>query len=245
MTTAQIAPPARDLGPLLDWLAARRAGRAPFVLGVTGAVAAGKSTFAAQLGAALAAARPAPAVEVVSTNGFLHDNRTLEARGLLSRKGFPETFDAAAMRAALAAIRQGPADFPGYSHAIYDVDAGLTRRLEPPDVLIVEGLGLHEGAVATGLDALIYLDAEEDHVEAWFEARFLGFWRAAETDPTSFYARFSHMSETEVRSVSQLVWRTVNLPNLRDHILGARHVADIVVRKGPDHEILAVLEQDA
>jgi type I pantothenate kinase len=232
----------RDLGAVLAWLATRRAERTPYILGVTGAVAAGKSTFAAQLSAGLAASRPAPVVQVVSTDGFLMANAALEARGLLNRKGFPETFDTDAMRAALAAIRKGPAEFPSYSHAIYDIDPGMARRIAPPDLLIVEGLGLHRGAADVGLDALVYLDAEEADVEAWFEARFLDFWRAAETDPASFYARFRHMNEDEVKGVSQLVWRTINLPNLREHIFAAREVADLVVRKGPGHEIVAVIE---
>jgi type I pantothenate kinase len=244
VTTVPTASENLSLGAVLDWLAVRRTERTPFILGVTGAVAAGKSTFAAQLSAELAAGRPAPLVEVVSTDGFLLDNAALEARGLLNRKGFPETFDAAAMRAALTAIRRGPAAFPSYSHAIYDIDPAMTRRIEPPDVLIVEGLGLHRGAAEVGLDALVYLDAEEAHVEAWFEARFLNFWRGAETDPTSFYARFRHMNEDEVRGVSQLVWRTINLPNLREHIAGARGVADLVVCKGPRHEIVAVIEAE-
>ena len=233
------------LADLADLIRARAQGVRPFIVGVTGAVAAGKSTLAAQLKSMLSEPPAGLEIAVVSTDGFLRANADLEAHGLLNRKGFPDTFDVAAMRAALGVIRTGAADIPGYSHAIYDIDPALARRIETPDVLIVEGLGLHEGAAAAGLDALIYLEAEEAHVEAWFEARFLAFWRAAQSDPSSFYARFSHMREDEVRGVSQLVWRTVNLPNLRDHISGAKGLADIVVRKGPDHEILAVIEASA
>ena len=172
-------------------------------------------------------------VEVVSTDGFLFPNAALEGRGLLNRKGFPETYDAEALRAALAGIRVGPADIPAYSHTRYDVDPDLTRRLDPPGVLIVEGLGLQDGASALGLDALIYLDADETDIEAWFEQRFIDLWRAAERDPASFYARFRHLSEVETRAVAGQVWRAINLPNLREHIVRGRDVADIVVRKGP------------
>jgi len=224
-----------------SWLAARRAGPAPFLLGVTGAVAVGKSTFAAQLQAALSPAR----VEIVGADGFLLPNAALEARGLLNRKGFPESYDAGALRAALAAIRSGPADFPAYSHVIYDVDPALARRIAPPDVLIVEGLGLERGAAAAGLDALIYLDADEAHVEAWFTDRFLMLWRAAETDPASFYRRFRQLDEAGARAVAGEVWRAINLPNLREHISAARTLADLVVRKGPAHEILEVTARGA
>lgn len=213
---------------------------APFVVGVTGSVAAGKSTFAAALRESLAAAPEALAVELVCTDGFLLDNATLEARGLTLKKGFPESYDGAALARALAAVRAGPAEFPGYSHVTYDVDAGLALRIECPDVLIVEGLGLHDPAAA-GLDALIYLDAEEAHLEAWFTERFMGLWRAAEHDPGSFYAAFRRMSPEEARGFAGQVWRGINLPNLREHISPARELADLVVRKGPDHAIEAIV----
>jgi type I pantothenate kinase len=229
-----------NLDRILDLVAARRAGRSPYILGVTGAVAAGKSTFAEQLREALAVGPGAPSVEIVCTDGFLMNNAALEALGLINRKGFPESYDVAAMRAALSAIRAGPADFPGYSHVLYDIDPALTRRLPPPDVLIVEGLGLHAGAAALGLDALIYLDAEEGQIEAWFTERFVGLWRAAETDPASFYARFRHMTEPELRVFAGQVWAAINLPNLREHIVLGRDAADIVVTKGADHGILEV-----
>jgi type I pantothenate kinase len=230
-----------DLADIAELVRAR-ATRRPYVLGVTGGVAAGKSTFALQLAQRLATPT-ARSAEVVSTDGFLMDNAKLDRLGLINRKGFPESFDAEAMRAALAAIRTGPATFPGYSHTIFDIDPALSRRIDPPEVLIVEGLGLHAGAVSVGLDALIYLDAEETLIEAWFAERFIGFWRAAESDPASFYARFRHLDEAGVRGVAAMVWREINLPNLREHISQGREVADIVVTKGQDHRILSVRER--
>jgi type I pantothenate kinase len=210
------------------------------LIGVTGAVAVGKSTFARELAAAFASQPAAPSVEVIATDGFLFPNAVLESRGLLNRKGFPETYDDEALRGTLAALRGGPTQIPAYSHVIYDVDPLLARRLEPPDVLIVEGLGLQRGAPSLGLDALVYLDADEAHIETWFEARFIDLWRAAETDPTSFYARFRHMDEAGTRALAGQVWRMINLPNLREHIVLGRALADIVVRKGADHAIMSV-----
>ncbi|HXQ13131.1 MAG TPA: hypothetical protein VN814_00750 [Caulobacteraceae bacterium] len=232
-----------DVAEIAELLRTRWAGRTPYIVGVTGAVAVGKSTFAGELAAAIGAWAGAQLVEVVATDGFLFRNVVLEGRGLLNRKGFPETYDGEALRAALAAIRQGPAHFPTYSHVLYDVDPALARRLQRPDALIVEGLGLHEGAAALGLDALIYLDADEAHVEAWFEERFVGLWRAAESDPASFYARFRHMDEAQTRVLAGQVWQRINLPNLREHIAHGRDVADFVVRKSADHAIHSVTER--
>jgi type I pantothenate kinase len=228
-----------NLADVRDLLRAHRPATAPFVVAITGSVAAGKSVFAAELAADMAAWPEHPTVEVVCTDGFLMDNAALEALGLTQRKGFPESYDTPGMRAALAAIRAGPAVFPGYSHVTYDIDPGLARRLDPPDVLIVEGLGLH--ADHGGLiDALIYLDADEAELEGWFTERFIGLWRAAEHDPASFYARFRTMDEPGARAFAKLVWQGINLPNLRDHIAAARDLAQLVVRKGPGHAIEAL-----
>lgn len=229
-----------DLGGVLDALAPLRPAAAPFIVGITGAVAAGKSVFAGQLAQALGAR--GERVESVSTDGFLMTNARLAELGLTDRKGFPESYDHAAMAAALTDIRQGPAVFPAYSHITYDVDEALARRIDPPDVLILEGLALRrpETGPANLLDALIYIDADEADLEAWYVARFLGFWAAAEDDPTSFYFRFRHMDEAAVTNLARMVWAQVNLKNLREHIIDARALADLVIRKGADHAILAL-----
>lgn len=223
-----------DVARLLE---AMRPASAPFIVGITGSVAVGKSAFAA----ALAAVLP-PHVEVAGTDGFLFPNQVLDARRLTMRKGFPESFDTDALAAALARARIGPVTFPGYSHVTYDVDAALARRIEGPDVLIVEGLGL--GPHRDALDALIYLDADEADLEAWFVARFLGLWADAEYDATSFYARFRGLDRSGAAELARSVWTAINLPNLRDYISPQRDLADLVVRKGPDHEIVEIVPGD-
>lgn len=225
----------RDLALTLK--AVRPPAARPFIVGVTGAVAAGKSTLAASLVAQISAWSEGPKVETVSTDGFLRPNAELDAAGLTRRKGFPETYDAPALVAALGAIRQGPATFPVYSHLTYDVDPGLARQIETPDVLIVEGLGF---SAATPVDALVYLDAEEADVEAWYVRRFLKFWEAGLTDPTSFYARFAGLDVAGATKLAAAVWASINLPNLREHIAPLREISDIVVRKGADHEIVGI-----
>lgn len=208
------------------------------VVGVTGSVAAGKSTLCAALKAAL---EPALRVEVLSTDGFLFPNAVLTGRGTLMRKGYPETYDVEGLAAALESVRSGPVTVPVYSHIIYDIDPALSREVTPPDILIVEGLGLTPRP--PGLDLLVYIDADEADLEDWFAARFMAFWRAAETDPTSFYARFRAMTEPEAEAFARsTVWTQMNLPNLREHIIRARDEADIVVRKQADHSLMLAAE---
>jgi type I pantothenate kinase len=222
-------------------VAARQPGR-PLLTGLTGAVSAGKSTLAAQLADRLAGR--GLTVEVVSTDGFLKPNAVLQAEGALDLKGWPHTFDTPGMLAALAAVPSGPVQVPVHSHVTYDIDPALARRIDRPDILIAEGLNLHLRAEAPAhadpLDLLLYLDAEEADLEAWYVARFLGFWEAAEHDPASFYARFRAMDRDAVADLARRVWEGVNLPNLRQHIVRARPVADLVVRKGADHQIAGI-----
>jgi type I pantothenate kinase len=210
-----------------------------FIIGVTGAVASGKSTFAGALLAQIDAWPDRPNVALVCTDGFLFDNASLAARGLTLRKGFPEGFDQVALRTALSDVRREATVFPGYSHVTYDVDPALARVVQTPDVLIVEGLGL--APVRDLIDTLIYLDADEADIETWFVDRFMGFWVLARTDPTSFYARFLSLGREGASALARQVWRGINLPNLRDHIIAVRALADLVVEKGADHRIITVL----
>lgn len=224
-------------------LCAARPAAGVYVVGLTGSVASGKSTLAAALLDRIRAWDDRPDAELVSTDGFLHPNAVLEARGILGRKGFPETYDVEALKAALAAARTGAVTVPGYSHVIYDIDPTLARRIDGAQVLLVEGLGLHHDWRAEPgppLDALIYLDADEADLQAWYVERFVGLWAAAADDPSSFYARFRAMDEPQVRDLAAMVWTSVNLPNLRENIILARDLARIVVRKGPGHEIVGV-----
>jgi type I pantothenate kinase len=234
-----------DQPPLAEidaYLRGRRSATAPLIVGVTGSVAAGKSVFSNTLKAALEAWPGQPRVELAATDGFLLPHARLEALGLANDKGFPASYDTGAMRAALTAVKTAPAVFPGYSHVTYDVDPGLARTIDPPDILIIEGLNLRMNAPGAPpvIDVLIYLDADEADLEAWFVTRFMGLWAAAEHDPTSFYVRFRGMASEQAEGFARMVWTGINLRNLREHIIHARAEADLIVRKGADHAIVSV-----
>ena len=225
---------------VVDHLRRRRPADPPYIIGVTGSVAAGKSVFSVDLKTRLES-WPAK-VELAATDGFLRANAHLDAHGLATEKGFPVSYDTEGLRSALSGVRSGPTVFPGYSHVTYDVDPALARTIDGPDVLIVEGLNLRLNRPGERrlIDALIYLDADEADLEAWFVARFMGLWAAAETDPASFYARFRSMNAGQAEGFARMVWSGINLRNLREHIVHARAEAEVVVRKGPDHAIVAV-----
>lgn len=238
MTTAPLVTPV-DVGNLL---ATRRDPGDVMIVGLTGSVAVGKSTLARQIADALGSMIR---VDVISTDGFLFPNAELDARGLLMRKGFPESYDVERLCQTLDAARMRPVRVPGYSHTRYDVDDALTRTIDRPDLLIVEGLGFApvggDQRAVHALDALVYVDATEEDLEHWFLERFMDLWRAAETDPDSFYARFRGMSEMEARGFARTaVWRAINLPNLQDHIVRARAHADLLLWKQRDHSLRLV-----
>jgi len=234
------------IAALAERLAALRSGAAARIVGLTGSVAAGKTTLARNVADALS---PPLSVETVSTDGFLFPNAVLEPQGLLMRKGFPETYDRDGFANALVSIRQGAAAFPAHSHDIYDIDPALTRTVKLPDLLILEGLGFQPPTRPERPngepDVLVYLDADEADLENWYVERFVGFWNAARTDPSSFYAQWLQMSEPELRAFAKTVWDGVNLPNLRDHILPLRDMADVVVRKDSTHAISIVEDRTA
>jgi type I pantothenate kinase len=209
--------------------------RAPVVVGIAGAVASGKTTLAGALRDDLTDQR----VDVVTTDGFLLPNAELGARGLLARKGFPESYDVAALRAFVAGARDDglPLRVPCYSHVTYDIDG--EREVPPVDVLIVEGVNALSAA-ADLLDVGVYVDADEADLASWFRVRFLELTAEAADDPSSFYRMFQGLDDAGVARAADDVWQAVNLPNLRDHIAPSAALARVVIHKAADHTVRAV-----
>jgi type I pantothenate kinase len=237
-----------DVTALSDSLRRRRPTKGTSIVGITGSVASGKSTLARNLADDLRAGADRPSVEIIGTDGFLFPNAVLAERGLDAKKGFPESYDLEGLSRTLLSLRRGPTLVPAYSHTTYDVDPDAARALTPPDILIVEGLGLgldrtEDLEESPILDTLVYIDAEEADLEAWYVARFLNYWDAAATDPGSFYARFRHLDRDGAAGLARAVWASINLPNLRAHIAPVRPFADIVARKSADHAIAEIIQQ--
>jgi len=237
--------------PLSEWLRARsaasRAANRPYVIGVAGSVAAGKSTFAHALREVISAWPEQPKVESVATDGFLFPNRILAEREITMRKGFPESYDVAALRQAITAIKRGMrVALPLYSHVTYDVDTTNVHDVERPASLILDGLHLAQiespGAPRL-IDSLIYLDADEADIERWFTDRLVPLMEAGVNDSKSFYYAFRTMTPDERRAFAARVWQNINLPNLREHIVKDRAAADLVIRKAADHRIQIVMER--
>ncbi len=227
--------------------------KAPFIIGIAGSVAVGKSTTARVLRALLRRWPSSPTVDLVTTDGFLYANAELEKRGLMERKGFPESYDRHAFLSFLSAIKQGEPKVPApvYSHLIYDVLAGEAQIVDRPDILIVEGLNiLQPGELPRSgtpvlfasdfLDFSIYVDADEPYIRRWFVERFLKLRETAFKDPKSFFHRFSKLTEAEAVETATEVWTAINLPNLIDNILPTRGRADLILSKGADHAIAEV-----
>ena len=224
--------------------------KVPYIIGVAGSVAVGKSTTARIIRALLQRWKTSPKVDLVTTDGFLFPNAELEKRGIMDRKGFPESYDRSRFINFLADIKSGKANVtvPVYSHLIYDVLAGEEVVIDRPDILIVEGLNILQPGelpkdgkpilfASDFLDFSIYIDADETDLRAWFMERFFRLRETAFTDPKSFFKRFAEMSEDEARNFGIWVWETINLPNLVDNIVPTRSRADLILRKGRSHAI--------
>jgi type I pantothenate kinase len=238
---------ARNLSSVKDAFLGRPAGRPPYVIAVAGSVAVGKSTFARILRTLIARWPDRPKVELITTDGFLHPNAVLQDRGLMTRKGFPESYDMRRMIHFLADIKSGEAEVaaPLYSHMAYDIVPGESQIIKRPDVLIFEGLNvLQSGAfpvlASDFFDFSVYLDAEEADIEEWFLERFLLLQKTAFRDEAAFFNRYKDLSQEEATAFARNVWRTINLPNLRENIVPTRERASIVLTKRTDHTLREV-----
>lgn len=222
----------------------------PFVIGVAGSVAVGKSTVARLLQALLARWPEHPRVELVTTDGFLLPMAELRARGLTARKGFPESYDRRALTRFVADIKAGKdkVTAPVYSHLVYDIVPDRRLSVNRPDILIVEGLNVlqpalpgKDGRTRVGLadhfDFSVYVDARPEDIERWYLNRFRKLRATAFQDPSSYFRRYTQVSEEEALDYARSTWRTINLPNLVENVAPTRGRANLVIRKGPDHKV--------
>jgi type I pantothenate kinase len=245
---------ARDLLQVTDRFLGRPSLAPPFVVAIAGSVAAGKSTTARVLRALLARWQSHPHVELVTTDGFLHPNAVLEARGLMHRKGFPESYDVARLLRFLADVKSGrpEVEAPLYSHLSYDIVPGARTLVRRPDVLILEGINVLQASgpavreegdgrprlmVSDFIDFSIYVDADEHSLEQWYVRRFLSLRDTAFRDPASYFHRYAALSEDEAVQTASRIWRDINHVNLVQNIVGTRERATVILRKGADHAI--------
>lgn len=222
----------------------------PYIIGVAGSVAVGKSTTARVLQALLARWPHVPKVELITTDGFLFPNAVLQREGLMEKKGFPESYDLPALLRFLTDVKAGraPVRAPIYSHLVYDITPNQWIEVDRPDILIVEGLNVLQTGrlpkdgkaipfVSDFFDFSVYLDADEDVLKAWYVDRFLTLRSTAFRDPKSYFHRYSNLSDEEAVTTASSIWERINLVNLHENILPTRQRADLILKKGASHHV--------
>jgi type I pantothenate kinase len=219
----------------------------PFIIGLAGSVAVGKSTTARILQALLSRWPSHPSVDLVTTDGFLFPNAVLESRGLMKRKGFPDSYDRARLVRFLADVKAGVPEVhaPVYSHQRYDIVPGLVQTVQQPDIVIVEGLNVLQAPphqrdenqlfASDFFDFSIYVDADERDIEQWYVQRFLRLVETVFQEPESYFHRYASLDERQARETAGRIWAEINAPNLRENIQPTRMRAHLILSKGPRH----------
>ncbi|MGE3065504.1 MAG: type I pantothenate kinase [Hyphomicrobiaceae bacterium] len=241
---------AQELHAVTNRFLGRKDRRVPFIIGVAGSVAVGKSTTARVLRALLARWPDHPSVDLITTDGFLYPNQELESRNLMNRKGFPESFDTARLLKFLHDVKSGRenVEAPVYSHFKYDIIPGQMASVSRPDILIVEGLNVLQPArmprdgeaipfVSDFFDFSIYMDADVDVIEGWYVTRFMRLRQTAFRDPAAFFHRYAQLSPEGAREKALEIWSSINRKNLEENILPTRQRARLILRKQRDHRI--------
>ena len=243
------AETAKQLGAQTSALFSEEDSTTPFIVGVAGSVAVGKSTIARLLRELMSRWPGTPRVELVTTDGFLFPNAELERRGLMERKGFPESYDRRALLEFLTEVKSGASEVraPFYSHMQYDIVPDAVITVRRPDVVIVEGLNVlqpppnpDDVAVSELFDFSIYVDADADDIAQWYIDRFLALRRAAFSNPNSYFNMLADLSDAEAIERGLHFWNTINLPNLEENVLPTRHRATLVLQKAADHKVATV-----
>ncbi len=227
--------------------------KTPYIIGMAGSVAVGKSTTARVLKELLARWPSSPKVDLVTTDGFLYPNEVLRGENLMERKGFPDSYDVGALLRFLSAIKSGQPDVraPVYSHLTYDVMPGHFVSVDRPDILIFEGLNVlqprelpRDGKfvpfVSDFFDFSIYIDADESLIHDWYIARFMRLRETAFRNEKSFFHRYASLSDEAAHAIAEGLWANINLKNLRENILPTRPRADLILRKGNNHRVAEV-----
>ncbi len=225
-------------------------GKVPYIIGVAGSVAVGKSTLSRVMRALLSRWPNTPKVELITTDGFLYPNAVLEAEGLMEKKGFPESYDGAALLHFLGEVKAGTRNVraPVYSHLTYDVVPDESTIVDRPDILIVEGLnvllpgrpprdGRPSAFVSDFFDFSVYLHANEADLEQWYVERFLRLRQTSFRDPRSYFRKYADIGEDDAKTVARDIWTRINLRNLQENILPTRARANLVLTKGASHSV--------